>query len=148
MTIKELSSLSEAQDHDVISLMEELTSNVMVTRKMLSIALASTSSHFFAIVGERENIVGCASLCVFVSPTGLKACIEDVVVSSRYRGRGLGLLLMKHLIEYAKTELHDVTLHLTSSPHRVAANKMYQKLGFEKRDTNAYEMKIIKNNMK
>ena len=63
-------------------------------------------------------------------------------MSSKYRGKGLGELLVRHVIEYARRELGDVDLHLTSSPHRLAANKLYQKLGFEKRETNAYEMRV------
>ena len=56
--------------------------------------------------------------------------------------QGLGVLLVQHLIDYARRELGYVDLHLTSSPHRVAANRLYQKLGFEKRETNAYEMRV------
>ncbi len=109
---------------------------------MLTKSLASASSHFFAIVDVDDHIAGCATLCVYDSPTGQKASLEDVVVSSKYRGQGLGELLVQHVIEYARHDLGNVDIHLTSSPHRVAANKLYQKLGFEKRETNAYEMRV------
>jgi hypothetical protein len=33
-------------------------------------------------------------------------------------------------------------LDLTSSPSRVAANELYLKLGYEKRETNIYRMKL------
>ena len=91
---------------------------------------------------EEDHIAGCATLCVYDSPTGQKASLEDVVVSSKNRGQGLGELLVQHVIEYARRELGNVDIHLTSRPHRVAANKLYQKLGFEKRETNAYEMRV------
>ena len=58
-----------------------------------------------------------------------------------YRGQGLGRRLMEHVIGYAKTELHDVAIQLTSRPHRVAANELYQQMGFQKKDTNVYVMK-------
>ena len=141
MTIKELSTLSDAQVKDILLLMSELTSSIKVTSEMLLQSVVSNNSHFFAIV-DVSHILGCATLCVFDSPTGKKASVEDVVVSSSYRGQGLGKLLMQHVIKFAKTELHDVDIHLTSSPHRVAANKLYQQLGFQKRETNAYEMRI------
>lgn len=142
MTIKELTILSDSQVQDVLALMSELTSSVVVTPEMLTNSLASASSHFFAIVDEDDHIAGCATLCVYDSPTGQKASLEDVVVSSKYRGQGLGELLVQHVISFARRELRDVDIHLTSSPHRVAANKLYQKLGFEKRETNAYEMRV------
>ena len=142
MTIKELTILSEAQVQDVLALMSELTSSVEVTPEMLKKSLESASSHFFAIVDADDHIAGCATLCVCDSPTGQKASLEDVVVGSRYRGRGLGELLVRHVIEYARRELGNVDIHLTSRPHRLAANNLYQKLGFEKRDTNAYVLRV------
>lgn len=114
----------------------------MVTSDMLLQTLASPASHFFAILGDDGHIIGCATLCVFDSPTGRKASVEDVVVSSSFRGRGLGGLLMRHVIDFAKTELHDVDVHLTSRPQRVAANQLYRQLGFRKRETNAYVLRI------
>lgn len=70
---------------------------------------------------DNDHIAGCATLCVYDLPTGQKASLEDVVVSSKYRGQGLGGLLVQHVIEYARRELRNVDIHLTSSPHRMAA---------------------------
>ena len=121
--------------------MGELDPEIEVSSAFLRRTLESESSHFFAVM-EGERIVGCATLCVFDSPTGRKASVEDVVVSSRYRGQGLGKMLMEHVIEYARRELGEVDIHLTSRPHRVAANALYQKMGFVRKETNAYVMKI------
>jgi ribosomal protein S18 acetylase RimI-like enzyme len=67
--------------------------------------------------------------------------IEDVVVDENYRGQGLGKLLAKHAIKKAKKlEMHYIDL--TSNPKRVAANNLYKKAGFEKRDTNYYRLKL------
>lgn len=149
MSIKELSALSESQVKDVLALMSELDPEINVSSAMLHRAVESSSSHFFAITDTDDHItspdnhiIGCATLCVFESPTGRKASVEDVVVSSQYRGQGLGKMLMEHVIEYAKTELKDVDIHLTSRPHRVAANKLYQQLGFQQKQTNVYVMKV------
>lgn len=142
MIIKELSILSEAQVKDILSFMGELTKKIVVTPEMLMQSVASDNSYFFAIINDNDHIIGCATLCVFDTPTGKKASVEDVVVSSQYRGHGLGRLLMQHVIEYAKTEFHNIDIHLTSSPHRVAANKLYQVLGFQKRETNVYLVNI------
>ena len=140
--IKELSALSESQIQDVLALMAELDPEIEVSSAMLMQAVASATSHFFAITADDGRIIGCATLCVFESPTGRKASVEDVVVSSQYRGQGLGKKLMEHVIDYAKRELRDVDIHLTSRPHRVAANKLYQQLGFHQKQTNVYVMKV------
>ena len=70
MLIKELTKLTDTQVLDVFALMFELTSNVVVTPEMLTKSLASASSHFFAILDADDHIAGCATLCVYDSPTG------------------------------------------------------------------------------
>lgn len=138
--IIELNSLTDAQVQEVIALMEELDPTIKVTEEMVRRTVEAPGTHFFAVM-DGEHIIGCASLCVFESPTGRKASIEDVVVASGYRGKHLGKQLMQHVIEYAKT-LAPINLQLTSRPEREAANKLYQSLGFQKRETNAYRMEI------
>lgn len=142
MTIKELTFLTYTQVQDVLSLMGEMTSGIVVTPEMLLQSVAASASHFFAIIEGKDHIIGCATLCVYDSPTGRKASVEDVVVGSSYRGQGLGRLLMQHLIDYARRELRNVDLHLTSRPSRLAANHLYLSLGFEKRETNVYRLRL------
>lgn len=88
------------------------------------------------------RILGVATLCVYESPTGRKASVEDVVVSQACRGQHIGKRLMEHIITYARTNLADVDLCLTSRPHRVAANNLYKSLGFQPKETNVYKMPI------
>ena len=139
--IVELNTLTDAQVQEVIALMGELDSTITVTPEMIKRTVEAPGTHFIAVTTE-EHIIGCATLCVFESPTGKKASVEDVVVSSAYRGQHIGKQLMQHVIEYAKT-LVPINLQLTSRPERVAANKLYQSLGFQKRETNAYRMEIM-----
>lgn len=90
---------------------------------------------FVAYVGD--EIVGSLTLIHYVTPTAKRARIEDVVVDEKYRDAGIGTLLNTAAIESAK-KLGAKTLDLTSQPTREAANHLYQKLGFELRDTNTY----------
>lgn len=143
MIIKQLHTLSDKQEDDIQALMCELTSSIMVSAEMLQNAVTSPNTHFFAMEEDDGRIVGCASLCVFCSPTGRKASVEDVVVLSSCRGLGYGRKLMEHVIDYAKNELAPIELHLTSNPKRVSANALYKAVGFEQRETNVYSM-IIK----
>ena len=75
------------------------------------------------------------------SPTGITACIEVVFVDNDSGGRGLGKRLVAHAIDYCKEQGID-TLMLTSNPKRIAANALYQSLGFERKETNVYRMKM------
>lgn len=89
------------------------------------------------IARHKGTVVGSLTLVVFRIPTGMRAWIEDVVVDEAARGLGLGEALNVAAINLTK-ELGCKTLDLTSRPSRVAANKLYQKLGFVERQTNLY----------
>lgn len=94
---------------------------------------------FVARVGGR--IVGSLTLAFYRIPTGVKAWIEDVVVSDDARGRGIGAALNRAaLAEAERRQVKDVSL--TSRPSREAANRLYQRLGFEQRETNLYRYKF------
>jgi ribosomal protein S18 acetylase RimI-like enzyme len=63
------------------------------------------------------------------------AQIHDVVVDEAYRGKGLGGRLVRELLRQAMSFSdingeEQVEVSLTSRPSRVAANALYQKLGF------------------
>ena len=57
-------------------------------------------------------------------------------------GRGYGKELIKAMIEAAK-KMNVHHIQLTSNPRRVAANRMYQELGFERYETNCYKRKLL-----
>ncbi len=142
MTIEELFSISDEQVKEIEALMKELNFELSVDAAMLRRLAESSSSHLFVMKEEDGRIIGTATLCVFDSPTGRKAHVEDVVVLSSYRGQGLGRMLMGYLISYARRELVKVDIYLTSRPVRVAANRMYKTLGFLQKETNVYKMTI------
>ena len=81
--------------------------------------------------------VGMLTLAVFAIPTGVRAWIEDVVVDEGVRGGGVGGLLVRRALDLA-FESGARTVDLTSRPSREAANRLYQRLGFESRQTNVY----------
>lgn len=110
------------------------------TKKDLEDIVNSSSTLLF-IAEENNEILGTLSLVFYKIPTGNKVWIEDVVVDKATRGKGIGKELIEFAIEYAKNK-NVKNINLTSSPERVAANKLYQKLGFMKRETNVYRLTI------
>lgn len=134
-----LNSLDGSLYHQLESLLGQLSSNSHLTPEILNQVIKDA---FLFVAKDGERIAGCATLCPFVSPTGRKASIEDVVVSTEYRGRGIGRKLVEAAIEKAK-EFSPVTIQLTSRPSRVAANHLYQSMGFTQKDTNFYYLKVI-----
>ena len=81
------------------------------------------------------------TLCINHTLEFTIADIESVVVSSKCRGRGYGKEMISALIEAAKGfRAHHI--QLTSNPRRVAANRLYQAMGFERYETNCYKLEI------
>ena len=135
----ELYTYTDSDFSDLSVLMQELSGSIVFTRESLDRMLADQNSHLY-VIREEDRIVACASLCIFHQPFSTDATIESVVVSSKMRGKGLGRKLMEHLIEEAARMKVDC-IHLTSNPSRVAANALYQKMGFERKETNCYTKK-------
>lgn len=99
--------------------------------------LSQQSIELLLYRGEDGDIQGMLTLVIFTIPTGTRAWIEDVVVDDAARGHGAGLQLVNAALELAHN-LGVKTVDLTSRPSREAANRLYQRAGFEKRDTNVY----------
>ena len=98
-----------------------------------------TSQLFVARVDD--VIVGTLTLVVFTIPTGVRGWIEDVVVDAGTRGMGVGEALSLAAIDEAR-RLGVRSIDLTSRPSREEANALYQKLGFELRNTNVYRLAL------
>jgi ribosomal protein S18 acetylase RimI-like enzyme len=83
------------------------------------------------------QIVGTLTLVLFRLPSGLRAWIEDVIVDDAARGHGVGAAINEAALAAAQKR-GCRTIDLTSRPSRAAANRLYQRLGFQRRDTNVY----------
>ena len=109
--------------------------------------LSQSSVHLFVFRAETADaegnnpILGMLSLATFEIPTGVRAWVEDVVVDEAARGQGAGLALVEAAIEHAK-KIGARTVDLTSRPTREAANRLYQRAGFQLRETNVYRVTL------
>ena len=64
-----------------------------------------------------------------------------MVVDEAARGSGVGAALNQAALDHARA-LGAKTVDLTSRPSREAANRLYQRLGFEPRETNVYRYEL------
>ena len=125
----------------VCRLLRQLTTrDVVLSEEGYNELVASPSSKLFLLLRDDE-VVGMLTVGMYASPTGTKAWIEDVVVDEALRGSGLGRRLVEHAIGYCREEGID-TVYLTSNPKRVAANALYQSVGFVRKETNMYKMDL------
>jgi ribosomal protein S18 acetylase RimI-like enzyme len=94
------------------------------------------------LVARAEGaIVGTLTLAMFPIPTGFRAWIEDVVVDGAAQGGGIGTALTTEAIALARAA-GAKTVDLTSRPSRAAAGRLYERAGFEERDTRVYRYRM------
>jgi ribosomal protein S18 acetylase RimI-like enzyme len=130
---------SEATDElrDALAhLLPQLSSSPPPTLDELRLITDNPESVLF-VARLEGRIVGSLTLIFYRIPTGLKAWIEDVVVDESARGHGIGELLNRAALDEAGRR-GAKAVSLTSRPSREAANRLYQRIGFESRPTNVY----------
>jgi phosphinothricin acetyltransferase len=93
------------------------------------------------VVRDAERIVGMATLYIIPKIGKKNGLLEDVIVSADYRGQGLGERLVRTVLEMAKS-LGLVSITLTSNPVRVAAHRLYQKVGFVIKDSDVMRIML------
>ena len=107
------------------------------TGEALQRIIESDSAQILIAEDENGEILGTMTLIIFEIPTGIRAWIEDVVVDSSARGKGIGKKLNLAALELAK-QAGAKTVDLTSRPARQEANQLYRSIGFAERETNVY----------
>ena len=104
-------------------------------------AVLATPATRVVVVRLDGAIVGMALLLVCTTFAGRFGLVEEVAVDAAARGRHLSVHLMTELLRLAR-ELGLDFVDLTSRPSRLAANNLYEKLGFELRETNCYRHRL------
>ena len=137
--ITQATHYSESLRQRLEELLNQLTPQPSTLSEQTLRAVLNDSVSRLYLLEEEGRVVGMLTLGIYHSPTGSKGWIEDVVVDDACRGRGYGRMLVAHAIEEAR-KAGVAQLMLTSNPLRVAANKLYQAMGFEKKETNCYKM--------
>ena len=136
--VQELVSYSPKDLAELDALMQELSATSFCNEELLKNALNDANVHVY-VIRDEGRIVATGTLCLKHTLEFTIADIESVVVLSGCRGRGYGRELMLAMVEAAKgLKVHHI--QLTSNPARVAANRLYQELGFERHETNCYKM--------
>ncbi|MDO5074618.1 MAG: 2-amino-4-hydroxy-6-hydroxymethyldihydropteridine diphosphokinase [Bacteroidales bacterium] len=138
--VNEISVLTLDDWMAITSLLTQLTLQRPPTWEEMSMLIQSPDN-YLAVLHHQDKIVGMATLCVTLSPTGRKAWIEDVVIDEKHRGRGLS----HRLVSWAKTKAAELgvrKLQLTSHPSRLEANALYQSENFQLRTTNVYQYEL------
>jgi ribosomal protein S18 acetylase RimI-like enzyme len=99
--------------------------------------IVSSPAVTLLVARAEGTIIGTLTLAMFPTPTGIRAWIEDVVVDEAARGQGIGEALITEAVGLAGAA-GARTVDLTSRPTRQAAGRLYERAGFEERNTRVY----------
>ncbi|MFJ3221206.1 GNAT family N-acetyltransferase [Kitasatospora sp. NPDC086801] len=121
--LPQLSTTANPLDRDAVTRMVACDSNTLLIARL------------------NGAIVGALTLVLSPLPSGLRARIEDVVVDAAARGHGVGGALTNEALRLAK-DAGARTVDLTSRPSREAANRLYERAGFQARDSKVYRFTI------
>jgi GNAT superfamily N-acetyltransferase len=90
---------------------------------------------------DGDAIVGTATVIVYTTPFWVKARIDDVVVDDAARGKGVGEALVNACLDVARARGAQVA-ELQSGVQREAANRLYPRMGFKRRESNLYRLQL------
>ncbi|KAI9312204.1 acyl-CoA N-acyltransferase [Dichotomocladium elegans] len=135
----ERATLTSVNLEQLVALFQQLSS--AATSETVTNALASSQNQVLVAYNEEGGLIGAAIVAMTPCASGTRVHIEDVIVDAECRGQGVGTMLLQQAIRTASGDddgFRARTIDLTSRPEREAANRLYQHLGFEHRETNVY----------
>jgi ribosomal protein S18 acetylase RimI-like enzyme len=136
---EQLTTFTPENAEAIRNLTQQIGNNYqLLTDEELKELLSSRNTKII-IAKDADKIIGMITVTLIRIPYRKKAFLDDVVVDKAYRGHGLGTKLFEKALDIAREE-KVAYAEFTSAPHRTAANSLYQKLGFEKKDTNVYRV--------
>ncbi len=141
LTIEAATEASSELEQGLAALMPQLNPALAgPTRKELIAVLADPATTL--LVARWDNvIVATATVIVYNTPAWTKARIEDLVVDEGNRGQGVGKALVNACLNVARERGAGV-VELQSARRREVANRLYPRMGFERRESNVYRMML------
>jgi GNAT superfamily N-acetyltransferase len=132
-TLNELEITDHVRDRYNELLFQLKNRNCGITKEQLADVKGREASELLLFMFIDDEIAGTAQLSFISTPSRYTGYINGVVVDEKYRGHGLGSVLMLELERRAKERWnHLEKFSLTSSPERGTLG-FYQRLGYHVR---------------
>ncbi|HKC18583.1 MAG TPA: GNAT family N-acetyltransferase [Candidatus Dormibacteraeota bacterium] len=91
---------------------------------------------------DGDEIVGTTTVIVYTTPFWIKARLDEVVVDADARGKGVGEALVNAALDVGRKNGAQVAeLQSGRGENRKAAHRLYQRLGFNIRDSDV--MRVV-----
>jgi GNAT superfamily N-acetyltransferase len=128
---------STPEDLDVIfSLLQQLWPNRQLNKELLGKAFLNSfaiEGHIIRLACTGTEVIGLCALSLRnnLYAQGILANIDELVIDEKYRGKGIGKLMLDDVTLIASKN-NCAFLELESAFHREDAHRFYEKEGFEK----------------
>jgi len=139
--IEAATEVSPELERAMAALMPQLNPALVGPTKAELKALLADPATTLIVASDDATIIATATVVVYTTPAWVKARIEDVVVDEGARGRGIGEALINECLNVARKRGASV-VELQSARRREAANRLYPRMGFDKRESNVYRMTL------
>lgn len=125
-----------AADYDGLLSSLHMAPTIHVPDEMRRVCESDTSIMYLGMVNGHAAVMG--TLLKPADSIGHRTAVfEDIAVQPGYRGMGLGVQMVEHLIAES-SRLGATRIELHSKDARVEAHTLYKKLGFEIIDTRLF----------
>ena len=128
--VSDMDSLVELLE-ELFSIEEDFVFDEQKQRKGLLLMLEAQDGRYVTVAEMDQKIVGMCSVQTFISTSegGVVGIIEDMIVSKEYRGRGVGMSLIRPIEVWARKKGLS-RLQLLADKNNTAALEFYKKIGW------------------
>ena len=137
--IEVVTEATQAVHEALARLLPQLNSRLPIPTMERLQAIVDDQAVSLLLAREGEEIVGTTTLIVYTTPFWIKGRLDEVVVDESARGKGVGAALVKASLDIARQKGAEV-VELQSGVQREAANRLYPRMGFKRRETNVYRI--------
>jgi ribosomal protein S18 acetylase RimI-like enzyme len=144
MFVETVTGLTDDLYEAIQSLIPQLGPDKIVPARSKIESLIQSESSTLLVArhpGMGDPIAGMLTLAIYRVPTGIRSIVEDVIVDENYRRQGIAEALLNKAIEVARIAGAG-NVSLSANPSREAAHRLYQKLGFSRRESNFYILRF------
>ena len=139
-----LTDIDNAMTERIGQLLDSLRSvPVTIDETSLERLLSDDRFNLFVAEDDDRNVMGMLTLTSCPTLAGEKVWVEDVIVDETFRGKGVGRVLLRAAIDFARNEMKAQAVYLTSNPSRVQARNLYRSEGFEEYETGVFRIKNL-----
>ena len=141
MRVEAVSELTPELHQALARLLPQLNPNLPVPDVARLERLLADPDVTLLVARDEGEIVGTTTVIVYTTPFWIKARLDEVVVDSAARGKGVGEALVKASLDVARSKgVQIVELQSGRGPNRAAAHRLYERLGFKIRDSDLFRI--------